>query len=113
MSARALALSLPTSAWQEVTWRVGVKGDLVSRFAAKRIRPAYRDYEREESWSELRLLIEWPDDEAELTKFWFAKLPADAEFDTLVRLAKLSWRIERDYLELKQELGLGHYEGRG
>jgi SRSO17 transposase len=113
VSAKELALSLPASTWQEVTWRAGVKGDLASRFAAKRIRPAHRDYERDEPWPELWLLIEWPEDGAEPTKFWFANLPADISLDQLVHLAKLRWRIERDYLELKQELGLGHYEGRG
>ena len=108
-----LALLLPASAWQEVTWRAGVQGDLVSRFIAKRIRPAHRDYKRDEPWPEHWLLIEWPEDEAEPAKFWFANLPADADLDNLVRRAKLRWRIKRDYLELKQELGLGHYEGRG
>jgi SRSO17 transposase len=111
--AKDLALSLPVSAWQDVTRRAGTKGDLASRFAAQRIRPAHRDYEREEPWPELWLLIEWPEDEDEPTKFWFANLPADTPIDHLVRQAKLRWRIERDYLELKQELGLGHYEGRG
>ena len=113
VSAKELALSLPASAWQDVTWRAGSKGDLASRFAVQRIRPAHRDYERDEPWTELWLLIEWPDDEAEPSKFWFANLPADVSLDRLVRMAKLRWRIERDYLELKQELGLGHYEGRG
>jgi hypothetical protein len=117
VSAKDLALSLPASAWQEATCRsigrAGVKGDLVSRIAAKRIRPAHRDDEHDEPWPELWLLIEWPDDEAEPSKFWFANLPADTDLDNFVRLAKLRWRIERDYLELKQELGLGHYEGRG
>jgi SRSO17 transposase len=111
--AKDLALSLPASAWQNVTWRAGTKGDLVSRFTAQRIRPAHRDYEREQPWPELWLLIERPEDEDEPTKFWFANLPADTSIDHLVRQAKLRWRIERDYLELKQELGLGHYEGRG
>jgi SRSO17 transposase len=111
--AKDLALSLPASAWQDVTWRAGSKGDLASRFAVQRIRPAHRDYEREEPWPELWLLIERPEDETEPTKFWFANLPADTPIDDLVRQAKLRWRIERDYLELKQELGLGHYEGRG
>ncbi len=77
------------------------------------MRPAHRDYDRSEPWPELWLLIEWPEDEAEPTKFWFANLPADTSLDHLVHRAKLRWRIERDYLELKQELGLGHYEGRG
>ena len=113
VSAKELALSLPASDWQGVTWRAGVKSDLASRFAAKRMRPAHRDYDRSEPWPELWLLIEWPEDEAEPTKFWFANLPADTSLDHLVHRAKLRWRIERDYLELKQELGLGHYEGRG
>jgi SRSO17 transposase len=113
ISAKDLALSLSESDWHGVTWRAGTNGDLASRFAAKRIRPAHRDDQREEPWAELWLLIEWPEDEAEPTKYWFANLPADIALDQLVRLAKLRWRIERDYLELKQELGLGHYEGRG
>jgi SRSO17 transposase len=113
VSAKELALSLPASDWQSVTWRAGVKSDLASRFAIKRMRPAHRDYDRSEPWPELWLLIEWPEDEAEPTKFWFANLPADTSLDHLVHRAKLRWRIERDYLELKQELGLGHYEGRG
>ena len=111
--AKDLALSLPASAWQDVTWRAGTQGDLTSRFTAQRIRPAHRDYEREEPWPELWLLIERPEDEDEPTKFWFANLPAETSIDHLVRQAKLRWRIERDYLGLKQELGLGHYEGRG
>jgi SRSO17 transposase len=58
-------------------------------------------------------LTEWPDEEAESTKYWFAILPEDIAFDQLVDLAKLCWRIERDYQELKRELGLGDYEERG
>ena len=59
------------------------------------------------------LLIEWPKGEAEPTKYWLSTLPEDIAFERLVDLAKLRWRIERDYQDLKQELGLGHYEGRG
>jgi hypothetical protein len=59
------------------------------------------------------LLIEWPDGEVQPTKFWLSTLPPDTPIDRLVYLAKLRWLIERDYLELKQEIGLGHYEGRG
>jgi len=58
-------------------------------------------------------LIEWPDGEAEPTKYWFSTLPENISFRALVNFAKLRWRIERDYQELKQEVGLGHYEGRG
>jgi SRSO17 transposase len=59
------------------------------------------------------LLIEWPPDEEAPTKFWLSTLAANVTFAHLVRTAKLRWRIERDYLELKQEIGLGHFEGRG
>ena len=110
---RQLARELDDDAWREVAWREGSKGELASRFAALRMRPAHRDYWRSEPWPELWLLLEWPEDEAEPSKFWFANLPADTSLEHLVRLAKLRWRIERDYLELEQELGLGHYEGRG
>ena len=58
-------------------------------------------------------MIEWPKGEAEPTKYWLSSLPADIGFARLVDLAKLRWRIERDYQELKQEVGLGHFEGRG
>jgi hypothetical protein len=59
------------------------------------------------------LLIEWPKGAEEPTKYWLSTLPQDITFERLVDLAKLRWRIERDYQELKQEFGLGHYEGRG
>ena len=57
--------------------------------------------------------MEWPSQEAEPTKYWLSTLPANTKLPDLVRLAKHRWIIERDYEELKQELGLGHYEGRG
>jgi SRSO17 transposase len=58
-------------------------------------------------------LIEWPEGQEAPTKYWFSTLPADIAFHQLVDTAKLRWRIERDYHELKQEVGLGHFEGRG
>jgi len=67
------------------------------------------DRPRPEEW----LLVEWPEGEHEPTKYWLSTLPGDIAFERMVDLAKLRWRIERDYQELKQELGLGHYEGRG
>jgi SRSO17 transposase len=112
-SAKALAETLPPEAWQVVTWREGTNAELRSRFAALRVRPARRDVERSEPHPEEWLLIEWPEGEAEPTRYWLSNLPADIPIAQLVDTAKLRWRIERDYQELKQELGLGHYEGRG
>ncbi len=113
VAAEGLARSLPATAWQTVTWREGSRGELASRFAALRVRPGHRDYERREPWPELWLLVEWPEGEDEPTKYWFSNLDATTALARLVGLAKLRWRIERDYQELKQELGLGHFEGRG
>ena len=110
---QALVGRLPAEAWQTVNWRQGVAEPLTSRFAALRVRPAQGDHRRSVPRPEQWLLAEWPQDEAEPTKFWFSTLPADTPIERLVYMAKLRWLIERDYLELKQELGLGHYEGRG
>jgi hypothetical protein len=57
--------------------------------------------------------VEWPQGESAPTKYWLSTLPADTDLAPLVAAAKMRWRIERDYQELKQELGLDHYEGRG
>ena len=103
----------PATAWRRVTWREGSQADLTSHFAALRVRPAHRDYwssvPRDEEW----LLIEWPESEAKPTKYWLANLPAKTALKELVSIAKARWRIERDFHELKQEIGLGHFEGRG
>ena len=113
MSAKQLAISLPENAWRQVAWRQGTNEKLGSRFAAVRIRPAHRDYWRSKPHGEEWFLVEWPEGEKEPTKYWLSTLPPDAPIATLVETAKLRWRIERDYQELKQELGLDHYEGRG
>ena len=112
-SAEQLAKSLPVDAWRDVAWREGVDKTLHSRFAAVRVRPAHRDYWRSHAYAEEWLLVEWPRDERAPTKYWLSTLAADTALATLVETAKLRWRIERDYQELKQELGLDHYEGRG
>ena len=113
VSARDLARGLPAQAWQSVTWREGTKAALTSRCAAVRVRPAHRDYWCAQPWPEEWLLMEWPEGEKEPTKYWLSTLPETVAISELVDTAKLRWRIERDYQELKPELGLGHYEGRG
>jgi SRSO17 transposase len=113
VSAKNLATSLPKRAWRRVTWREGSNAPLASRFAAIRVRPAHRDYNRSTARLEEWCLIEWPAGEPEPTKYWLSTLPAHTRLADLVGRAMLRWRIERDYQELKQEIGLGHYEGRG
>jgi len=104
---------LPADAWTTIPWREGSVDQLTSRFARLRVRAAHRDYHLGEPRPEEWLLVEWPPKEKEPTKYWLSTLPENIAFERLVELAKLRWRIERDYQELKQELGLGHYEGRG
>ena len=112
VSVKQLAMSLPSTAFQEVTWREGTARKLRSRFAAVRARPAHRDYEKAEPHAEEWLLIEWPRGEAEPTKYWISTLPRNTKLKALIKMAKQRWIVERDYQELKQELGLGHFEGR-
>jgi SRSO17 transposase len=113
VQAKALALDLPASAWETITWREGSADWLTSRYARIRVRAAHRDEKLQEPRAEEWLLVEWPEGEIEPTKYWLSTLPANIPFAELIDRAKLRWRIERDYQELKQELGLGHYEGRG
>jgi SRSO17 transposase len=109
VSAKELALGLPKRAWRTIGWREGTAERLSSRFARVRVCAAHAGKRHDEEW----LLIEWPKGAEEPTKYWLSTLPQDITFERLVDLAKLRWRIERDYQELKQEFGLGHYEGRG
>jgi SRSO17 transposase len=112
VSVKQLAMSLPSTAFRQITWREGTERKLRSRFAAVRVRPAHRDYWKAGPHAEEWLLIEWPKGEAEPTKYWLSTLPPETKLPHLVKMAKHRWIIERDYQELKQELGLGHYEGR-
>jgi len=111
ISIKDLALALPAKAWRKITWREGTNAWLSSRFARVRVRVGHRHLTAApvEEW----LLIEWPQGEDAPTKYWLSTLAEDISFRALVDIAKLRWRIERDYQELKQEVGLGHYEGRG
>jgi SRSO17 transposase len=113
VSAKKLAEGLTARAWRSITWREGSRTALTSRFAALRVRPAHRDQKRSEPWPEEWLLVEWPKGAAEPAKYWLSNLPPRTALKDLVHAAKARWLIERDYQELKQEIGLGHYEGRG
>ena len=112
ISVKKLALGLPKQAWRTIRWREGSADWLSSRFARVRVRAAHQ-YLLPELLYQETLLLEWPEGEAEPTRYWLSTLPANTGFRQLVDFAKLRWRIERDYQELKQEVGLNHFEGRG
>ena len=111
MKAQALAAGLPQRAWKTITWREGSAEPLRSRFARVRVRARGEGCtpNEPEEW----LLIEWPKGEPAPTKYWLSSLPRNIAFDRLVDITMMRWRIERDYQDLKQEVGLGHFEGRG
>ena len=111
MSVKEMALGLPKHAWRTITWREGTADRLRSRFARVRVRIA--PIGGAAGRSEETLLIEWPQGEAAPTKYWLSTVDEKISFRRLVDIAKMRWRIERDYQDLKQEIGLGHYEGRG
>jgi SRSO17 transposase len=113
VSVLQVAQDLPHSAYQTISWREDTNKKLSSRFAAVRVREGHRYYWRDDRSPEEWLLIEWPEGEAEPTKYWFSNLEAAVSLEELVATNKLRWRIERDYQELKQKIGLGHFEGRG
>jgi len=112
-SVESLARSLPAQKWRTVTWREGTNTELSGRFARVRVRAASRDHQRAERRPEQWLLIEWPSGEPEPTKYFLSTESASTTIAELVTTAKIRWRIERDYQELKGEFGLNHYEGRG
>jgi SRSO17 transposase len=111
MTAEALAIGLPKRAWQTIAWRQGSAEPLRSRFARVRVHARGEGCtgDEPEEW----LLIEWPKGEKAPTKYWLCTLPRTIAFDRLVDITMMRWRIERDYQDLKQEVGLGHFEGRG
>ena len=112
VSVKDVALSLSFRQYKQIRWREGAKGEMSSRFAAIRVRPSSRDWKRSELRPQEWLLIEWPEGEKEPTKYWFSTLTESSTLQDLVAQAKIRWRIERDYEELKGELGLDHFEGR-
>jgi SRSO17 transposase len=118
---RALVLTAGRRATRTVTWRQGTRktmgnptARMRSRFLAIQVRPANRDIPRgaDGSLPACWLLAEWPPGEAEPTGYWLSNLDDATPLRVLVRLAKIRWRIEHDYRELKHGLGLDHFEGR-
>jgi SRSO17 transposase len=106
---------------QPVTWRQGTRATrdnptaaMTSHFLAIRVRPASRRIPRagDGSLPDCRLLAEWPPEAGEPAGYWLSNLPAHTPLAELVRLAKIRWRVEHDYRELKTGLGLDHFEGR-
>jgi SRSO17 transposase len=113
MSVKALAMSLPSQAFQTITWREGTNTPLSGRFAAVRVRHAGGNVGKARLRPEQWLLIEWPANDEEPSKYFLSTLSEDTTISELVNVAHQRWRIERDYQDLKQDFGLGHYEGRG
>ena len=113
VNVKSLALGLPNSEFQNISWREGTNELLTGRFAALRVRCAGGNVGRARLLPEQWLLIEWPADQAEPEKYYLSTLPQMTALNDLVNAAHMRWRIERDYQDLKQDLGLGHYEGRG
>ncbi len=112
VSVSALSRSWLPERWQRVAWREGTKGTLKSRFAAARVLPSHGYQHGGIKEGSQWLLAEWPEGEKAPTKFWLADLPAATDLLSLVRFAKIRWWIEQGYQQLKDELGLDHYEGR-
>jgi SRSO17 transposase len=109
---RAISRLASQLEYRKVSWREGSRGWQSSRFAAVRIRTAHRHQNGLAPGPEQWLLCQWFDGEKEPTKFWLSSLPSNTSLRAFVRFAKLRWRVERDYQELKQEIGLDHFEGR-
>jgi SRSO17 transposase len=107
-----IAKGLPASDWKTITWRQGSDGPQASRFAAVRVRATHKTSGKEPIRPPEWLLIEWPEGEPAPTKYTLSTLPESTSLKKLVRITKLRWRVERDYQDLKDELGLDHFEGR-
>jgi SRSO17 transposase len=113
ISVKALALDLPGSAFHTISWREGGNERLTGRFAPVRVRCAGSNAGKARLLPEQWLLIEWPASQAEPEKYYLCTLPETATTNDLVVAVHMRWRIERGYQDLKQDLGLSHYEGRG
>jgi len=107
-----VAQGLSPDAWQDITWSQGTKGQLRSRYAAVRVHASHGYIHgaapRDEEW----LIVEWPIGEEKPTDYWISNHPAETPLNEMVRLGKIRWQIEQGYQQLKEELGLDHFEGR-
>jgi SRSO17 transposase len=108
----ALVKQVDPAAYRRVTWRQGTKKDLSARFAFLRVVPFTDDSSEPSTREDVWLVIEWEDGEPEPTKYYFSSLPLSTSHKELVRILKQRWRTERVYEDLKNELGLDHFEGR-
>ncbi|WP_439678297.1 IS701 family transposase [Embleya sp. MST-111070] len=123
-SLRAVAIEPGRRGYRRSTWRRGSKGSMRSRFRTTTVRPAGKQARAHSiagaggsaAWDgvlpSFTLLTEWPTGEKAPTEYWMTNLPVDTTLRLLVRLAKMRWRIEHDYREMKHGLGLDHFEGR-
>ena len=113
VSVRELATTLSAALYETVRWREGTRGRMASRFAAvgcdRRIATPWRSVPHPVEW----LLIEWPEGHPKPSHYWLSTAAESATLEDLVRVVQVRWRIERDFQELKDEIGLDHYEGRG
>jgi SRSO17 transposase len=118
---KRLVLAAGRNRVRQLTWRHGTRASPTNRqakmrshFLATRIRPANRDIPRDPDGSlpDVWLIAEWPPDAPEPVKYWLSNMDVRTPLKTLVRLAKIRWRVEHDYRELKTGLGIDHFEGR-
>jgi SRSO17 transposase len=108
---KAIAAQVPARGWRRVTWRNGTNRPWAAHFAALRVTPAH-DWRRRRLAPEVWLLLERDLGPTPRVKAYLVALPTTASLRAVVRLAHHRWAIEQQYQELKDELGLDHFEGR-
>jgi SRSO17 transposase len=111
VSVKELALA-NQKRFRKVMWREGSHGPLTSRFWAKRLQTAHGWNHGQAPGKEVWLLVEWPAEEPEPVKYYLCDLPKSTSLRQLVATARGRWRVEQDYQQMKEELGLDHFEGR-
>lgn len=107
-----VAKTLLEDSWSEITWREGTKGPMKGRFASVRVQPSHGHTQGRVDEPLCWLLVEWPPGAEEPTKFWLSNLPESATLKDLVYWAKIRWWVEQNYQQMKDDIGLDHFEGR-